>query len=124
MSEIPEDVVRLLDDAMYCVVVKNQEEVSAAYAEAEKRGLRIAAQSNTGLPHGVWRLTFLNQKAFKKSGEWKLDPRRTEIAKMFWDWNGSRRHGGEWDGLETEGLMARQLAHDFAEAVIRYLDGF
>lgn len=53
---------------MEIVIVRSKEEMENKVAEYGKRGLRVAVCSNTGLPSGTWRLTFLPESAFKKNG--------------------------------------------------------
>ncbi len=49
---------------MHTAIVTNTTEIKAAFEEAKKLGLRWAAVSNTGLPQGKWRLTFIPEAAF------------------------------------------------------------
>lgn len=51
---------------MKAVIIKNVDEYDEALTQAEKEGLKMAAASNTGLPHGHLRITFLPSSAFKK----------------------------------------------------------
>lgn len=54
---------------MHVVIVSNLTELKAAFADAAKLGLRWGATSNTGLPQGKWRVTFLPEGAFVPKGE-------------------------------------------------------
>jgi hypothetical protein len=49
---------------MESVIVSSEEEIVTAVEEHDKRGLRCAAMSNTGLPPGQMRLTFIPVDAF------------------------------------------------------------
>ena len=49
---------------MYCVVVSDDEEAVAAVRRAQDNGLRLACVSNTGLPSGKARMTFLPAEVF------------------------------------------------------------
>lgn len=49
---------------MRCTVVHNETELDAAVADAKRDGMRLACTSNTGLPVGDYRLTFLPASAF------------------------------------------------------------
>lgn len=51
---------------MRVVIVKNQVEFEEAVIEAEKVGMMLGSISNTGLPHGQFRLTFFPSDAFVK----------------------------------------------------------
>ncbi len=62
-------VMEMLNKAMRTVIVKSEEEATVANEQAEKDGLQWAATSNTGLPEGYSRMTFLPKSAFKKEGQ-------------------------------------------------------
>lgn len=49
---------------MESVIVSSQDEIDTHVEEFSKRGMKPAAMSNTGLPHGQARITFLPESAF------------------------------------------------------------
>lgn len=51
---------------MKTIIIKNVYEFAEALIQAGKEDLRIASSSNTGLPIGHIRITFLPASAFKK----------------------------------------------------------
>ncbi len=53
---------------MVTSIVKSEEEFNKARDEAYSNGYRIASISNTGLPEGHFRITFLDQSCFKDEG--------------------------------------------------------
>lgn len=57
---------------MYCIIIDDIDLTDAPMKFAPS-GYRWAATSNTGLPKGKWRLTFLPESAFVDDGE-KLEP--------------------------------------------------
>lgn len=51
---------------METIIVSSEDELAEQVEVHKARGLRLAAISNTGLPEGQARLTFLPLKAFKE----------------------------------------------------------
>lgn len=62
-----EDAFELLrrESPMQTRIVTSEDEFTSTCAEMEAKGLRLAAVSNSGLPKGSERLTFLPASAFK-----------------------------------------------------------
>lgn len=52
---------------MESVIVTSQEEIDMHVAAFELRGMKPAAMSNTGLPHGQARITFIEESAFDRA---------------------------------------------------------
>lgn len=50
---------------MHTRIVKSEEEFEAAVTANKAAGYEVACVSNTGLPQGQWRVTFLPAEAFK-----------------------------------------------------------
>lgn len=63
------------------VIVSNETEADEAKIKAATDGLRLAAVSNAGLPHGKLRLTFLPAEAFTDRTDQKVGTiRRPKIT--------------------------------------------
>lgn len=54
---------------MESVIISSQDEIDAHVAKFAKRGMKPAAMSNTGLPPGQARITFIPDSAFAKAAE-------------------------------------------------------
>lgn len=52
---------------MESVIVSHQDEIDAHVEAFAKRGMKPGAMSNTGLPHGQARITFIEESAFDRA---------------------------------------------------------